>query len=375
MNRSPAHGTDKGHGSSSRRHAADGAHPGMQRRRMARAAPDHAGAAAAEALPGVVRRLQDILGRVAGNARLDPAIDRAATVVTAMTRPRHRQVLRGEWLGHAFHPLATDFTEGPWMAASFLDLFGPQGSEPAARRLVTLGLVAAVPTWLSGAMDWQQTRGRTRRVGLLHAVTSTVATALYGASYVARRRGRHRRGVLLGVLGGLVAVGDGYVGGELSLVARVGTGRRIAPTGEAGGPLPANLPDLDTLEDVLPYIGDDVFLRFSRGPEDDRRRTSRDYESGLQLPGLSVVPLAPEPWWDRPVEDWVARQISKYVHLRTEADDDRHAWLLRGRVVSRGPDNEPLVRGALPLARLSDRLLESAMTRYRHRFDVAEDST
>lgn len=330
----------------------------------------------AGALPWLVQHAQRLLHGVAEDPRLDRITEPATSALAPLSRSKRGWLLRGEWLGHAFHPLATDFTAGPWMAASFLDLFGPPASAPAARRLVALGLAASVPTWLSGLVDWQETRRGDRRVGLLHAATSTTAAVLYGASYLARRGGRHRRGVLLGLLGGLVAFGDGYVGGELSLVARAGSGRRTG-SGDAADLSPEgdDLTVLETLEEVIPLVADDVFLRFSRGPADDRDRTSKDYESGLPLPGLSVVGLAPADWWDRPLEDWVARQICKYVHLRTEADDDRYAWLLRGSMVSRGPDSEPLVEGAVPLARLSNGLLTTAEAHYRERFDVARDST
>ena len=39
-------------------------------------------------------------------------------------------VLRGDWLGHAVHPLLTDLVLGTWTSASVLDLFG--GSDWAA---------------------------------------------------------------------------------------------------------------------------------------------------------------------------------------------------------------------------------------------------
>lgn len=136
------------------------------------------------------------------------------------------QILRGDWLGHALHPVLTDFTDGPWMAASFLDLFGPDGSADASRRLVGFGLAASVPTLLSGLLDWNEADGDARRLGVVHATTSTLATILYGCSYIARHRGRQRAGVALGLLGGTVAFLDGYIGGELSLVDEVGTGRR-----------------------------------------------------------------------------------------------------------------------------------------------------
>lgn len=186
-------------------------------------------------LPAPLRAVHRLLRRAVVDdhvAALEPVAEHMARRTDGSSGTRH--ALRGDWLGHAAHPMLTDFTEGPWMAASFLDLFGPPGSEGAARRLVGFGLAASVPTFLSGLQDWTDTRGRDRRVGLVHAATSSLATALYAASYVARRRDHHRSGVALGVLGGLVAFVDGYVGGELSLIARVGTGRRtLTDPGEA----------------------------------------------------------------------------------------------------------------------------------------------
>jgi hypothetical protein len=48
-----------------------------------------------------------------------------------------------------------------------------------------------------------------------------------------------------------------------------------------------------------------VYLRYSEGPEEDLiRRSSRDYEADVELPGLSVTVASPEPWWPGPAEDW-----------------------------------------------------------------------
>src|SRR5690606_20510119 len=49
-----------------------------------------------------------------------------------------------------------------------------------------------------------------------------------------------------------------------------------------------DLPEVATLAELRELIAPDVFLRFSRGPDHDRGRRSTDYESGLDLPGLSV---------------------------------------------------------------------------------------
>ena len=136
-----------------------------------------------------------------------------------------------------------------------------------------------------------------------------------------------------------------------------------------------DLPVLSSLDELCEAVAPDAFVRFSKGPQDDVETGSTDYESGLELPGLSVNPLQPEPWWERPLREWLARQICNYVHIQEESDDDRRAWVLTGRVVARGPDNEPLVTEYRPVAWLSDDLIKEAKALYRERFDVASDST
>jgi hypothetical protein len=112
-----------------------------------------------------------------------------------------------------------------------------------------------------------------------------------------------------------------------------------------------------------------IYLRYSAGPEADRDGTSRDYESGLPLPGLAALDLHPPDWWTRPTTDWLARQICKYGHL-AEDDPEQKGWLLTGREVGRGPDNEPLVADPFPLGCLSSSVLAEARERYHERFEV-----
>jgi hypothetical protein len=118
-----------------------------------------------------------------------------------------------------------------------------------------------------------------------------------------------------------------------------------------------------------------LFVRYSRGPDRDMEKTSCDYESGLELPGLSVTPLTPASWWTRPLVDWLARQVRSYAHLKESADDDRCAWALEGAVVERGPDNEPLLADVRPIAMLSEGLLREAHECYRERFETGANST
>ena len=167
------------------------------------------------ARPG--NHLNRLLRRVEVQEGLDPAAERVVGAVAAGLGRKGRDLLTGSWFGHALHPVLTDFADGAWMAGSFLDLFAPPGSAPAARRLVGYGLLAAVPTAATGAAEWVDTGDRERRVGLVHAATSSAAFVLYGCSWLARRRGRQGAGVVLGVVGGLVALADGYVAGHLSL--------------------------------------------------------------------------------------------------------------------------------------------------------------
>lgn len=118
---------------------------------------------------------------------------------------------------------------------------------------------------------------------------------------------------------------------------------------------------LAELAGLLGMLGEPAFVRFSGGPEADASGTSLDKESGCTLPGLSVNPLTPEPWWDRPAEHWLARQLCQYAHL---GGGGRYGWVLTGDVVGRGPDSEPLVRDFRAVARLADGVLREAKRVY-----------
>lgn len=167
---------------------------------------------------------------------LDPAVRGASRLAGSLLRPeRLKRLLAGTWLGHGFHPLLTDLTEGPWMAASFLDVFGHEDSKPAARRLLAFGLLMALPTHLSGLAEWTGARAEgERRLGLVHGGTAFLATLLYATSYLARRRGAERAGVALGLAGGMTALLDGYVGGHLSHGWGVAVGETLGVRNEAG---------------------------------------------------------------------------------------------------------------------------------------------
>jgi hypothetical protein len=137
-------------------------------------------------------------------------------------------------------------------------------------------------------------------------------------------------------------------------------------TGINGG-----LPTLHTLAELALLVAStpNVHIRYSRGFAHDAESGSIDTESGLELPGLSVNPLTPEAWWSRPRIDWLARQLCQYKHLQ-DRNPDRHAWVLRGRTIARGPDCEPLLVDVEPLARLDTTVLKEAELLYEERFSA-----
>src|SRR3954453_14618418 len=86
-----------------------------------------------------------------------------------------RAALRGDWLGHALHPLLTDFPLGCWAAAGLLDLVGGGRSRPAAQRLIGLGLLFVPATASSGLVDYAQIDDRrVKRVGAVHAIGNSL---------------------------------------------------------------------------------------------------------------------------------------------------------------------------------------------------------
>lgn len=123
------------------------------------------------------------------------------------------------------------------------------------------------------------------------------------------------------------------------------------------------LPTVETLDELVELVRQrsELYIRWSRGPEADADGTSRDSLTGAELPGLCANPLAVEAWWgDRPLRLWVARRVHDYHHLRQERGPGVRAWVLEGEEVGRGPDNEPLVECAEPVAWVDDAVVDEA---------------
>jgi uncharacterized membrane protein len=163
--------------------------------------------------------------RLENDGRVDPLVRTIERLAEAVLDDHSgvRSALRGDWLGHALHPLMTDLPLGCWLGAGLLDLFGGRAARPAARRLVGLGLLAVPLTAATGLNDWSELRdSRPKRVGVVHAVGNGMVAAAYFVSWRARRAERFGIGILAGMTGGVLAWGTGYLGGHLSFARGAG---------------------------------------------------------------------------------------------------------------------------------------------------------
>ncbi|MBI5090469.1 MAG: DUF2231 domain-containing protein [Actinobacteria bacterium] len=158
---------------------------------------------------------------------IDPVSRWARSRLAPLREGRAGDVLTGQWLGHAVHPMLTDLPIGCWTSSALLDVVGGARSRHASTRLVALGIAAVPLTAATGMADWSNVGDRrAQRVGLVHGVGNLVATACYVQSWRRRRQGHHLHGVAWGLVGGTCASVTGYLGGHLSFNLGTGIGDR-----------------------------------------------------------------------------------------------------------------------------------------------------
>lgn len=171
-------------------------------------------------------RLDTLASRLESSAALDD-LGRAAgdTVRDLVPDGGVKDVLSGARLGHPLHPILTDIPIGVWTSSVLLDRTGGKASQPAADRLIVIGVLAAGATAASGWSDWanaERERADVRRSGLVHAAANAGAVALMIGSYAARKRCARGRGRLLS-LGGSTGLGaGGWLGGHLTYTLGAG---------------------------------------------------------------------------------------------------------------------------------------------------------
>jgi len=146
--------------------------------------------------------------------QLDPVAKALSSASQPLGKGAARRILSGEWMGVPLHPVLTDVTIGCYTSAVLLDLLGGRSSRGAARRLVALGVLSAVPTAASGASDYTRLPASSNRIGAAHAALNSVALAGFAWSWWRRRRGGHK-GQLVALAASAIVTASAHLGGEL----------------------------------------------------------------------------------------------------------------------------------------------------------------
>jgi len=148
-------------------------------------------------------------------------VETVQEAVLKIPRPA-RDALDGVWLGAPLHPALTDVPLGSWTAAAVLDLVGSDEADA----VLLIGVLAALPTALTGLNDWSHLKDEPRRLGFVHALVNTTGLCLNVGSLLLRRRGRRRHGRLLSAVAYAGTLYSPHLGGQLSF----GLGVRVDRT-------------------------------------------------------------------------------------------------------------------------------------------------
>ncbi len=163
--------------------------------------------------------------------RLQPAVGRAVR-----SRSWLHNLLDGTWLGAPLHPALTDVPVGAWIAAFALDgvsgLTGSPQAAIAADGALAVGVAGAVPAGLTGASDWRDLTGESRRIATLHGLLNSAGLILNIASLACRGQNRRGPGRALSALALGVSGAAAHLGGELSF----GLGVRVNQTFDGAQP-------------------------------------------------------------------------------------------------------------------------------------------
>lgn len=142
--------------------------------------------------------------------------DAFSAVDRAVLRPKAlRSLLHGTWLGHALHPLLTDVPVGALTVGLVLDVLGIRDGANWATLVGAAGMVVAA---LAGFVDLDETDGKARQYGGVHATLMVVALGGYIASLLVRFGvvpATTSLAIAFAAIGYLFLALGAYVGGEL----------------------------------------------------------------------------------------------------------------------------------------------------------------
>ena len=133
-----------------------------------------------------------------------------------LVRPKWlRSLLHGTWLGHPLHPVLTDVPIGALTVALILDLLGSYDGANWATLIGFAGLLLAAA---AGFVDLDETDGKARQYGGVHASLMLVAIAFYLFSLAVRygfTPGTPYHATITAAIGYAFIVMGAYIGGDL----------------------------------------------------------------------------------------------------------------------------------------------------------------
>ena len=138
-------------------------------------------------------------------------------------------LLRG-WAGKPSHPPLTDASIGAYTVGTVMLVLGALGVEEeqmahGALLAISGGLLLALPTALTGFLDWLQIPpgGPRKTIATTHLIVMVTATVVFAATWLAQLDGYKHDEVktlawILGVAAELLLTVGGYLGGSLVFV-------------------------------------------------------------------------------------------------------------------------------------------------------------
>lgn len=177
--------------------------------------------------------MTELFSKLEAAASLDRPSTAIRDVVRRVTSGTAGDLLRGDVApGHPLHPALVAVPIGVWTAVPLFD-FAFHKPE-AARLLVGVGLATAVPSALTGWVDFAECDTTQRRVGLVHAAVNGTGIALMGLSYLGRRRGNSPAALAASTAATALIGFGGMLGGHLAYALGARTNPRVAEQPPAG---------------------------------------------------------------------------------------------------------------------------------------------
>lgn len=177
-------------------------------------------------MAGAIERAIERIPKIGQLGGVITGVLHRALVGSGRTGRKLANVLHGTWLRHPLHPMLTDVTIGAWLLGGMFDavaaITGSSRAKWAGDRLAETGTVTAVPTAITGAVEYASAPKPAVTTATLHSLLNNVGFGLYLLSVWQRRRGKHHQGYALSWTAQGIVLGSAWLGGMLVYKHRVG---------------------------------------------------------------------------------------------------------------------------------------------------------